>query len=97
MNPRRLEQIAGRWRWQLGARGALCALGVMGLVAAVTLPWTNAWLWVSLTAALATMAVALASSRPWVLDAAHIVRHLDRTYPDVGRKQRPVAASRRKA
>ncbi len=83
MTPRRLEQIAGRWRWQLGARDALFALGAAGIVAAVTLAWASAWPWLAAAAFLATLVTQLTFSRPWTLDAAQIVRHLDRAYPDL--------------
>ncbi len=83
MTPRRLEQIAGRWRWQLGARDALFALGVAGMAAAVTLPWAGLWPWLVPVVFLATLAAKLWFSRPWTLDAVQIVRHLDRAYPDL--------------
>ena len=83
MNPQRLQRLAGRWRWQLGAREGLFALGAAGIVAAATLSWVPWWLWLTTAAFAATLAAKLAFSRPWTLDAARVVRHLDRTHPEL--------------
>ncbi len=83
MNPQHLAQLAGRWRWQLGARDGLFALGAAGVAAGLTLFWTPAWGWLATAAFLATLATKLAFSRIWTLDPARVVRHLDRTYPDL--------------
>lgn len=81
MNPRRIELLAGRWRWMLGLRDGLFALGAAGFAAGLTLCWTAAWVWLATAAFLATLAIKLAFGRLWTLDAARVVRHLDRTYP----------------
>ena len=83
MNPRHLQRLADRWRWQLGARDGLFALGAAGVVAALTVSWTNASLWLATVTFVTTLATKLAFSRFWTLDSARVVRHLDRTYPDL--------------
>ena len=85
MNPRRLEQIAGRWRRQLGARDALFALGAAGIVAAVTLPWASVWLMAGGGGVPGDLGREAGIGQPSHGRSAPrmIVRHLDRTYPDL--------------
>ncbi len=83
MNPPQLQRLASRWRWRLGLREGLFALGAAGGAAALTLAWTTSWLWLAMAAFAATLGARLALSRPWTLDAGAMARHLDRTQPEL--------------
>ena len=86
MNPRRFHNLVRRWRAAVVTRDLGYAVGVAALTAAATSYSPSGglarWAWPCLTFGVA-LTIRLAFTRPWVVDAAHLSRHLDRIHPEL--------------
>ncbi len=86
MNHHVLRTLARQWQGMTLARDCFFALSAANLASALITLFltTNAaeWWWIAGGFA-GTLAVLLARSRPWQIDAARVADHLDRTYPEM--------------
>ncbi len=83
MNRDTLHALARRWRRTVYGRELFFAAGAACLVAVpVLVRPTLGWAW-CVGALAVVLALRLAVSRPWRIDAARIAGHLNRTYPEM--------------
>lgn len=82
MNAQRLEQLVRRWRWMVATRELCYAFAAGCIVAALLLPWSSWFIW-GLVVCGGVFALRLTTARLWRFDSAHLVRQLNRSYPEL--------------
>jgi hypothetical protein len=76
-----LTYLAQRWRTQTYLREAIFAMAGAAVLAALKVWWPNLTWWLPAGGFLLILAARLTRSRPWLITAALVARHLDRSHP----------------